>query len=207
MEADIFEDLPVEVIYMILLELSARDLLNFCETKTGYKRFCDSETIWKILYEKDFPHRDPIEKTYRESYKSAQRIPFFDNWSVNTEGEGYYIRVRFPTTPEIGTALEELMKNQSLPGHRERSAAFDKFALSRLPYGDKWKGIPGADKNNIEVRSYLLKRVDGKKRLVTDINGFQFQLGKPNYFSYNFGGTKKFMHAYFFDFTGYILEV
>lgn len=75
-----FEKLPNELIILILSDVPIRDILNFCQTSKAYHQYCNSEFLWKMLYERDFPNKELQKETYQASYIYESSITIYDNW-------------------------------------------------------------------------------------------------------------------------------
>lgn len=93
------EDLPPEIIEMIISGLPTRDVLNFCRTRKEYRMYCDSETLWRALYERSFGKY----KSKGQTWKNAYRTKFLDMNDLNLQ---FLWQKRheadFPFQPKIG---------------------------------------------------------------------------------------------------------
>jgi hypothetical protein len=65
--------LPNELKLQIFYHLSYNDLGNVAQTNSEFREVCRDESIWRHLYERDFPNWGKYdETTWRESYRGLQ---------------------------------------------------------------------------------------------------------------------------------------
>jgi hypothetical protein len=69
------EVLPDELKLQILYHLSYEDLVTIAQTNSEFREVCRDESIWRHLYERDFPNWDKYENyPWKESYLSLHNM-------------------------------------------------------------------------------------------------------------------------------------
>ncbi len=72
------DELPNELKFQILLNLSNTELINLCKTNNEFNTFCHDEYFWKKRLEKDFPY---IKLKYLKYKNEYNKIYYYQNAS------------------------------------------------------------------------------------------------------------------------------
>ena len=86
------ENIPKNIIYMILLNLKVNDINNFSCMNKKFKNISDENYLWELLLKRDFPNTKKCQEIFCKNwymfrYKSIKTVLKCDNKSEESEVE------------------------------------------------------------------------------------------------------------------------